>query len=359
MKLFEKIENRPATTAGDGDGGPISGAVKDKVREALDDIGNRLISQPTEETRIVVGATTAKESAAGTPSPFQPADKMEKRPKILLWGDSGSGKTMLALQFPAPVVIDLERGSELYAGERSFDVVHTQDPDRVRELIDWLRANKHPYRTFVLDPVTLYWEALQRKWSDIFLRRNKSGKGFKFEFYDFQPRDWMQIRDEYQDLMRAILGLDMTVVVTAHSKAQYDDGQFMKKIGDTFDSQKKTPYLFDVVLQLTHDPATGRHLSRVVKDRTRRLPQEAFETNYAVFERAFGESLRREARPFSPATTEQLIELWKLAKDYGMTESQVLSRLETYGAQRPEDLSAENAATICERLRAATAKKKA
>jgi hypothetical protein len=43
-------------------------------------------------------------------SPFQKAKSLDRRLKLFLWGDSGVGKTTLALQFPRPVVIDLEGG---------------------------------------------------------------------------------------------------------------------------------------------------------------------------------------------------------------------------------------------------------
>jgi AAA domain-containing protein len=306
-------------------------------------------------------AQAPAESAPGSPCPFVAAEKVEKRPKILLWGDSGSGKTTLALQFPKPVVIDMERGTESYGEAGGFHVVHTQDVDRVRTLVDWLRNNKHDFRTLVIDPITIYWEALQRKWSDLFLKRNKTSKGFKFEYYDFQPKDWMQMRDEYQALMRAMMSLDMGIVVTAHAKAQYADGEFMKKIGDTFDSQKKTPYLFDVVVQLTRDESSGKHFTQVVKERAKvpKLPREKFETSYTPFAKAFGAALDKPAKPFAAPNPAAIEELWRLAREYGLSDSQVRARLETYGSGDPEELSAENVAVITEKLKAAVAAKAA
>jgi len=56
-------------------------------------------------------------------SPFQKAKSLDKRLKLFLWGDSGAGKTTLALQFPKPVVIDMERGTDLYGESFDFDVL--------------------------------------------------------------------------------------------------------------------------------------------------------------------------------------------------------------------------------------------
>lgn len=318
---------------------------------------------PRPATRTTGASPAAASPAAGSeqagkPCPFVVASKVEKRPKVFLWGESGSGKTTLALQFPSPVVIDMERGTELY-GDDKFAVTHTTDPDVVMERVEWLRFNKHSYKTLVIDSITVYWEALQHKWSEIFLRRNKTSKGNKFEYYDFQPKDWMQMRDEYQHLMRTLLSLDMNVVVTAHSKTLYADGDFMKKVGDTFDSQKKSPYLFDITMQLTVDPATDKHWSLVTKERgkVRKLPVQRFETSYEPFARAFAGTIEKEAVPFVAPKAADVEELWRLCREFGLSESQAAARFETYGSQDPAELSAENVKLISEKLRAAIASK--
>ncbi len=47
-------------------------------------------------------------------SPFQPATATIRRLKLFLWGDSGVGKTTIALRFPRPFVNDFEGGAEHY-----------------------------------------------------------------------------------------------------------------------------------------------------------------------------------------------------------------------------------------------------
>ena len=41
-------------------------------------------------------------------SPFTHAQKRHRKIKLFLWGSYGVGKTSIALQFPKPVLIDLE-----------------------------------------------------------------------------------------------------------------------------------------------------------------------------------------------------------------------------------------------------------
>ena len=61
-------------------------------------------------------------TAQATSTPFQKAAPADRRLKLFAWGDSGSGKTTLGLKFPDVVVIDLERGTDLYADSFNFHV---------------------------------------------------------------------------------------------------------------------------------------------------------------------------------------------------------------------------------------------
>ena len=289
------------------------------------------------------------------PSPFQKAEMRSKRLKLFLWGDAGVGKTTLALQFPKPVVIDLEGGTDLYGDAFDFDVLHAQTADAVMEAVEWLLTHRHPYRTLVLDPITVYWDALQKKWSDIFLRRNKGSKGYKFEFYDLQPRDWLTIKAELKDLVRKLIALDMNVVVTARQKAQYADSGFMKIIGETFDGEKSLPYLFDTIVRLFRG-AQGQFLGACLKDRSNKLPPGEFEMSYALFEQVFGKrALARKAQPVAYATADQQRRLRAYIAQFGMTPEQVARRLAAYDADSLDALTEANARLILSKFEAAGA----
>lgn len=275
------------------------------------------------------------------PSPFERAVPTDKRLKLFLWGDSGSGKTTLALGFPSPVVIDMESGTDWYA-DRGFDRIKTADAGAVMDAVDWLIANPHDYRTLVVDPISVYWEALQTKWSDIFLNRNKGGKGFKFEFYDTQPRDWNTIKAEYKELIRKITLLDMNVVVTARSKTLLsDDGQF-KKLGETYDAEKSTAYAFDVVLRL-HRRGGMYYASNLeegpYKCRIPGFPKGEFEQDYSVFEAALGDSLTRPAVAQPRATPNLIAEIRSRAAILDLTDAQIRAGCEKRGFQSIDELT--------------------
>lgn len=290
-------------------------------------------------------------------SPFQKATSLKKRLKLFLWGDSGVGKTTLSLQFPKPVVIDLEGGTDLYGDAFKFDVLRANTPDEVMAAVDWLLTNKHSYRTLVVDPITVYWDSLQKKWSDIFLKRNKGSKGYKYEFYDLQPRDWMTVKAEFKEFIRKLIALDMNVIVTAREKTKYKEGSFMVAIGETFDGEKSLPYMFDTIVRMYVDEK-GRHMGFCIKDRSNRLPKEEFECTYSTFEKLFGKQyLNRQARPIQYASEIQKEKIKRYIEQFKMTPEQVERRLAAYDAESLDDLTSENAEIILSKFESAIATK--
>jgi hypothetical protein len=292
-----------------------------------------------------------------TESPFQKATSLQKRLKLFLWGDSGVGKTTLALRFPKPVVIDLEGGADLYGDSFKFDVLKANTPDEIMAAVDWLLTQKHSYRTLIIDPVTVYWDSLQKKWSDVFLKRNKGSKGYKYEFYDLQPRDWLTIKAEFKEFIRKIIALDMNVIVTAREKTKYKEGSFMVAIGETFDGEKTLPYMFDTIVRMYLDEKS-RYMGFCVKDRSNKLPKEAFECSYKVFEKLFGKQyLSKEATPVQYATPAQKEKIKKYIEQFGMTPEQVEKRLAAYDAESLDVLTNENAQIIISKFESAGAAK--
>jgi len=290
---------------------------------------------------------------SGHSTPFRTASQHGRRLKLLLWGDSGAGKTTLALRFPGCVVIDLEGGTELYGGAFQFDVLKATTADELMAAVDWLLTHPHEYRTLVIDPITVYWDALQAKWGRIFLQRNKGGKGHHGEFYELQPRDWTTLKAEFKELVRKLIALDMNVIVTARQKAQYADSGFMRVIGETFDGEKSLPYLFDTILHLTRD-ADGRFMAANMKDRSNTLPVGKFEVSYTLLERCLGvDDLARPAALPALATSAQIDQLRHFVAASGMKPEAVAERLRAYGADSLESLTEANAQLIIDKFTAA------
>ena len=83
--------------------------------------------------------------------------------KIMVWGESGSGKSRFALSSPNPIVVDLEGSTRLYANQFDFYKAEVNKTDNrasnpatlTVNLIEEILEGKYPDRkTLIIDPVT-------------------------------------------------------------------------------------------------------------------------------------------------------------------------------------------------------------
>lgn len=201
--------------------------------------------------------------------------------RALIYGDTGTGKTSVALDFDNCCILDCGRGTTPYSSKKDFHVLYTTSYETMSRAVDYLLKNDHGYETLVIDPVTVLWESLQAKWIDVLLRRNKGGKGHRVEFYELSARDWGLIKADLKSFFRKLMLLDMNIILTAREKVKYKAGSFMVPDGQTFDGEKSLPYLVDSVLK-TYRDKDGEFLCEVIKDRTGTLPKEDFQTEHLV-----------------------------------------------------------------------------
>lgn len=245
-------------------------------------------------------------------------EKIEKRLKLFMFGPPGSRKTTSAIQFPNAVLIDMERGSDQYhkSIEKSGSIVlQTTNPDEVRAEIKTLLTEKHPYRTLIIDPITIFYEATQEKWTRLFEKHTDDKKETVIALQDFGMRYWGRVKSEYKSMLRMLLQLDMNVIVTSHQKDVYGAG--MQKVGVGPDSMKGDNYVFDYVFQLK--VINDKCVATTEKQRSEPLdaakfPPE-FEWSYENFLKFYGkEVIEREAKPVEMATPEQIAKIKSLVE---------------------------------------------
>ena len=223
---------------------------------------------------------------------FEQASVSPSRIKMLIYGESGTGKTVTSLQFPSPVVIDVEKGTEYYGEHFKFARLRSVDPDEINEALDELIENPGEYKTCVIDSISVLCDLVVEK--QIMRMRVRTGD----PNYVLKGPDYSAVKGDIKRIVKKILALDMNVIATAHSKPLYAKGEFMKQIGTIPEVHKDIPYLFDVNLELSKDE-NGNFKAISVKDRSNRLPAEEFDFSYKTFVDLIGiESLEREASAF-------------------------------------------------------------
>jgi Rad3-related DNA helicase len=92
-------------------------------------------------------------------------EAIQKRLKALFYGGAGVGKTTAAIQFPAPYLIDTEKGAENVQYTKLLQkaggvVYQTTDFDELMKEVKSLLTEKHEYKTLIIDPLTILYNDL-------------------------------------------------------------------------------------------------------------------------------------------------------------------------------------------------------
>lgn len=265
----------------------------------------------------------------------------DKRLKAMFFGAAGVGKTTAAIQFPAPYLIDTERGAEndqyvKMLADRGGALFQTSDFDEMLAEIRSLMTEKHSYRTLIIDPITVVYSDLVDKAAAEIRARSKEPGATGQEF----GRHIGLADQRMRHLLNLCYRLDMNVIVTAHSKAVYGDG--MTKLADTFDGYKKLDYVFDLVFEITKR-GTER-VGRVRKSRVQNFAEnDVFPWSYdEVAERYGRHTLERVAEVVELASPTQVEELARLVEAMKIESETVDKWLTKANAESLSDMPAKS-----------------
>lgn len=203
---------------------------------------------------------------------FTKANQVERKLKVLVFGESGVGKTIFGLSFQEAgrvAVIDLEGGTALYGAKYDFDVLRARDFATVIKAVEEIKADAgRTYSTLIIDPITVLWGNLQDAGQQLAEHRAKTASRVGgIADVVLSQRDWGIIKRQYTKLMTDLVNLPLHVVLIARQKDLTDkEGN---RLGVTFDGEKSTPYLPDIILHMTG----GKDYTAIVKkDRSGTYP---------------------------------------------------------------------------------------
>lgn len=136
-------------------------------------------------------------------------------PRILIMGDSGTGKTHFIGTMPKPFLADFDRGYATLAGQEVKAIAYSKEDWQAfkNELQAWRKGARYGCETFALDSLTMAGEAAMYH----VLKKNGRANG--------QPTiaDWGEAIREVKDALDWITTLPCAVVVTAHMQLEKDE----------------------------------------------------------------------------------------------------------------------------------------
>jgi hypothetical protein len=241
----------------------------------------------------------------------QPKAASPSKPKILIFGKPGVGKTWGALDFPSVYYIDTEGGADLahYTDklERAGGVYLGPEQgsmsfDTLIEQVKALATEDHEFRTVVVDSITKLFMAEIAREAERLGDKNAFGA-------DKKPAV------AYMRQLVSWLGrLDMNVILIAHEKPVWGKDQHGTQtiIGETFDAWDKLEYELHLCLQITKQGPSRK--ARVRKTRLIGFPDgEAFDWSYDNFAERYGRGvIEAKAIKLDIATPEQIAEVNRL-----------------------------------------------
>jgi len=240
-----------------------------------------------------------------------PKTAAPSKPKILIYGKPGVGKTWQALDFPKCYYIDTEGGADLthytdklkaaggvYMGPSDGSL----DFETVIGQVKALATEKHGYKSFILDSATKLFNLAVTAEAERLGDKNAFGA-------DKKPAIAFMRR-----LVAWCNRLDMNVIFIAHSKPEWgtDSKGERSEIGQTFDCWATLEYELHLCLEIIkRGPSRS---ARVRKSRLTGFPDgESFPWTYADFSTRYGKDvIEAETHQIALATADQVTEINRL-----------------------------------------------
>lgn len=245
-----------------------------------------------------------------------PKTAEEQKPKILIFGKAGVGKTWMSLEFPGVYYIDTEGGasrSQYIDKLKSSGGVYlgpeqgSQNFETVIDELKTLATEEHTYKTVVIDSISKLYN------NEIFKEADRLGAKDAFGASK-KPATAFTRR-----LINWIDRIDMNVIIIAHEKAMWDKGE---QAGYTFDAWDKLEYELDLAVQV--QKAAGKRVGFVKKSRLEGFPDgHSFPWSYSDFADRYGrEIIEKQGKSIALATSEQIIRLNQLLGVYKVQDGQ-------------------------------------
>ncbi len=280
----------------------------------------------------------------------------EARFKAVIYANRGVGKTHFCCSFPNSYVIDSE-GLESHPHFVEMLVSNGSDLSRINDLSDiiaevkTLLSTKHDYKTLIIDSITFPFHLLANMEAER-LAKNSGGKTEGTEF----GANMAKAKRQVFELGMLLTRLDMNVIVTAHEKTKYQNGEEIGKVSDVSD---KLEYALGSVIHLRR--MAKKVFAFIEKSRYTQLPTgESFEfaQGYDLLCERLGKNVfEKQSEPEKLATPEQLDEVDRLIKVLNVPDDWLSKKVASYRATKLAQLNTADMAELIDLLKGRLEKK--
>lgn len=261
---------------------------------------------------------------------IKPKEAKASKPKITIFGKPGVGKTWTSLDFPSVYYIDTESGANL---PHYTDKLHesggvylgvdqgSNSFATILEQVQALATEKHLYRTLIIDSISKVFNDEVANEAERLERL-----GIKNEF----GRDKKPAVQYMKRLISWLTRLDMNVILIAHEKSLWKNGE---QIGETFDCWDKLEYELHLLLNIFKQGNTRK--ARITKTRLQGfIDSEIFNWSYEDFAKKYGKDIiEAEAKPIKLATPEQVAEISRMLEIVNIPEKETEKWLKKANAE--------------------------
>lgn len=277
----------------------------------------------------------AKDPTAAEPS----------KPKLLIYGRPGVGKTWGSLDFPSCYYIDTEGGADLAhytskikaaGGAYMGPADGSLDFATVIEQFQALATEDHGYKTVIVDSISKLFNSAVAAEAERLGDKNAFGA-------DKKPAIASMRR-----LVSWVNRLDMNVLFIAHSKSEWgtDASGNRVEIGQTFDCWDKLEYELHLCLEIQK---TGpARTARIRKSRLLGFPDgERFPWSYPEFAQRYGKDvIESKHTAITLATADQVSEITRLLAVVKVTEDEIAKMLARAGVETVAELTTDQAEKV-------------
>lgn len=270
------------------------------------------------------------------------------KPKFMVSGRSGVGKSMFALQFPTPYYIDTEGGAvrqqyretlKASGGAYFGKEQGSQDFGTVIEEIKALATTKHDYKTLVIDSFSHLYNAAASA------AEEKLGNDF--------GKDKKEANRPSRQMLRWLENIDMTVLLICHSRQKWERrGKEVIDAGTTFDGFDKLEFSLDLWIEAQK---MGKVRTFVVKkSRIATFGEgDEFPLDYKKFSELYGVGLiEKPSAPVEMASESEVKELQSLLSVVKIEQKDIDRWLDKANAENFSELNKKQIASCIAYVRA-------